>query len=278
MKKLIVVQLAAAVAMMLCVSCQDLPPEGATPIVVDFEEAELGQLTLEGYNPTTYENVLSGKEQAVLCTDSENQLNGCMLFDDILYSESGANFGSFYSDFKELWGGVFETVYAFVISSNNNLEVATVHNQYSVYSATNGDNKFAVAYDPTWFTPEWQSRYGIYDLSTIEFDEAVKPLSVKVANSTYNYLQIMQNDPNAHLAIKAMGYLDGVQVSEQSFYLANDGRIVSDWKSVSLAGLGTVDKICFTVDWNHTSSKVQSPEMWCPFGFCIDDLRFTLVK
>lgn len=250
--------------------------ENPNAVRVDFEEAVLGTFTLEGYNPTTYENVLAGKAQATLCGDSQNQLNGCMLFDDILYSENGANFGSFFSDFSALWGGTFDTTYAFAISSNHNLTVATVHNQYSVYSATNGDNKFAVAYDGTWWSPTYQNRYGEYDLPTIEFDDVVKPLSVKVANTTYAYLQIMQNDPNVDFAIKAMGYLDGAQVSDISMSLADSGEVIDNWKSVSLSGLGKVDKICFTVDWAQTSSEVKAPEEWCPFSFCIDDLKFEI--
>ena len=273
MKKLIVVQLAAVVAMMVGVSCQPLPPKVVKPIVVDFEEATLGKLTLDGYNPTTYEDVLAGKAMATLCTDSANKLNGSQLFDGILYSENGANFGSFFSDFLTLWGGTFDTVYAFVISSNNELTVATVHNQYSVYSATNGDNKFAVAYDGTWWSPTYQNRYGVYDLPTIEFDAPVEPVSVKVANTTYAYLQIMQNDPNVCFAMKAVGYLDNDQIAEVPIILAANGNVVTDWKSVSLEGLGKVNKICFTVDWSRTSSKVKAPEEWCPFSFCIDDLR-----
>lgn len=268
----------ALISAVVLASCQDLPPEVIAPIVVDFEEAELGELTLEGYNPTTYNNVLAGKAEASLCSDESSQLKGCMLFDDILYTEHNAGFGSFYSDFKELWGGVYDTVYAFVISSNNELTVATVHNQFSVYSATNGDNKFAVGYDATWFTPEWQNRYGVYDLPTVEFDEPVEPVSVKVANTTYVYQQIMQNDPKANFAIKAVGYLDGAEVSVRSFYLANQGNVVADWKAISLESLGKVDKICFTVDWSCTSSDVKSPEMWCPFGLCIDDLKYKLVE
>lgn len=278
MKKLIVVQLAAVVAMMFGVSCQPLPPEVVKPIVVNFEEATLGELTLDGYNPTTYEDVLAGKAMATLCSDSANKLNGSQLFDGILYSENGANFGSFFSDFLTLWGGVFDTVYAFVVSSNNNLEVDTVHNQYSVYSATNAKNKFAVAYDITWWSPTYQERYGVYDQSTIEFDEPVQPMSAKVANTTYVYLQIQKNDPNVYFAMKAVGYLDGVQCSEVPIVLAANGTVVSDWKSVSLTELGVVDKICFTVDWERTSSKIKSPEAWCPFGFCIDDFAFRIAE
>lgn len=255
-----------------CESPSEITPKGEV-ITIDFEEAELGSLTLDGYNPTTYEKVLAGKTRATLCEDSSNQLHGCLLFDDILYSENGANFGSFFSDFKELWGGVFDTVYAFVISSNNNLEVATVHNQYSVYSTTNGSNKFAVAYDGTWWSPTHQNRYGEYDLPTIIFDSPVKPISVKVANSTYTYLQIMANDPNVRFAIKALGYLDGEQTSKATITLADQGSVISDWTTLSLSALGKVDKVSFTVDWEHTSSKVKAPEEWCPFSFCIDDLK-----
>ena len=263
----------------VCTSCQDNPPQDIqTAYTVDFEEAELGTLTLDGYNPMTYTNVLAGKAQASLCSDASNHLVGCMLFDDIIYSEQGANFGSFYSDFKELWDGTYDTTYAFVISANNELTVDTVHNQYSVYSATNGDNKFAIANDAIWFSPTYQDRHGVYDLPTIEFDKPAKPVSVKIANATYTYLQIKKNDPKVNLAVKAMGYLDGEQVSEMSFYLANNGNIVSNWKSISLEKLGTVDKICFTTDWQRTSSEVKAPEMWCPFSFCIDDLKFNFAK
>ena len=269
----------AAVVALVSVSCLNSPPYDVTKSkVVDFEEAELGSLTLDGYNPATYEDVLAGKAQASLCSDESNHLVGCMLFDDILYSESGANIGSFYSDFKELWGGTFDTTYAFVISSNNELTVDTVHNQYSVYSATNGDNKFAIANDAIWFSPTYQDRHGVYDLPTIEFDKPAKPISVKIANATYTYLQILKNDPKVNYAVKAMSYLDGEQVSELSFYLAHNGNIVTDWKSISLTALGTVDKICFTTDWQHTSSEVKAPEMWCPFSFCIDDLTFKFAE
>lgn len=259
----------------VCVGCEiGSDGEFDDAVTVDFEEAVLGTLVLDGYNPATYEDVLAGKAQASLCNDADNQLNGCLLFDDILYSENGANFGSFFSDFKALWGGTFDTAYAFVISSNNDMEVATVHNQYSVYSATNGDNKFAVAYDVTWWSPTYQNRYGEYDLPTIVFDKPVEPLKMRVANTTYAYLQIMKNDPNMCFAIKAIGYLDGVQTSEVSFSLASFGNVIADWKTIALHKLDKVDKICFTVDWERTSSEVKSPEEWCPFSFCIDDLQF----
>ena len=275
MKKTTFSVVAATVAVMCCVACQNSrPPEVMVAKIVDFEEAVLGSLTLDGFNPATYDNVLAGKAQASLCSDEDNQLNGCLLFDDILYSENGANLGSFFSDFKALWGGTFDTTYAFVISSNNDMEVATVHNQYSVYSPTNGNNKFAVAYDGTWWSPTYQNRYGEYDLPTIVFDKPVKPLTIKVANTTYAYLQIMKNDPNVCFAIKVTGYLDGVQTSKMSFNLASYGNVVADWKTVALQRLGSVDKICFTVDWEGTSSEVKAPEEWCPFSFCIDDLQF----
>lgn len=273
MKSLMLWMKAAAISVAVCTSCLNSPPyQVQKSDIVDFEEAVLGTLTLDGYNPTTYENVLAGKSQASICTDANNQLNGSLLFDGILYSECSANFGSFFSDFSTLWGGTFDTVYAFVISSNNELTVATVHNQYSVYSATNGDNKFAVAYDGTWWSPTYQNRYGVYDLPTIEFDAPVEPVSVKVANTTYAYLQIMQNDPNVCFAMKAVGYLDNDQIAEVPIILAANGNVVTDWKSISLEGLGKVNKICFTVDWSRTSSKVKAPEEWCPFSFCIDDL------
>ena len=277
MKKSIFSVVVAVVAVATCISCTNSPAYeqgGKKATMVDFEEAALGKLTLEGYNPTTYEDVLAGKSLATTCSDPDNQLNGSLLFDDILYSESGANFGSFFSDFSTLWGGTFDTVYAFVISSNTNLEVATVHNQYSVYSPTNGKNKFAVAYDGTWWSPTYQNRYGVYDLPTVEFDSAVEPVSIKVANTTYVYLQIMDNDPNVCFAMKAVGYLNGEEVAEVPIILAANGNVVADWKSVSLTGLGRVDKICFTVDWSRTHSETKAPETWCPFSFCIDNLSF----
>ena len=105
-----------------------------------------------------------------------------------------------------------------------------------------------------------------------------QPLSAKIANATYVYQQIMQNDPNLCFAMKAVGYLGGDQVSEMSFYLANRGNIVTNWKSISLESLGTVDKICFTVDWARTSSEVKAPESWCPFGFCLDNFTFRIAE
>ncbi len=275
MKKLSFSVALLVVAMFVGVSCADNPDNtDLKTTVVDFEEAVLGELTLDGYNPTTYEDVLAGKSQAATCIDPQNQLNGSLLFDDVLYSENGANFGSFFSDFSTLWGGTFDAVYGFALSSNNNLEVATVHNQYSVYSPTNGDNKFAVAYDVTWWSPTYQPRYGVYDVPTVVFDRAVKPMSVKVANTTYVCLQAMKNDPNVRFAMKAVGYLAGEVVAEVPIVLASNGKVITDWKAVSLRKLGRVDKICFTVDWSRTSSDVVAPEMWCPFGLCMDDLKF----
>lgn len=265
---------ALAAATLLCVACEKDDIDTLSDVVtIDFEEAVLGKLTLAGYNPASYENVLTGKHLAALCDDASHQLNGCMLFDEVLYRENGAGFGSFFSDFSMVWGGVFETTYAFSISSNSNMEVGTVHNQYSVYSTTNGANKFAIGYDGNWYSPTFQQRYGNYDKPTIVFEEEVEPVSVSVANSTYTYLQIMQNDPKCCYAVKALGYRGGEQVSELSITLADKGTIVKNWSTVSLQGLGSVDKIVFTVDWAKTSSEVQSPEMWCPFTFCIDNLK-----
>ncbi len=276
MKRLQIKIVTFVAVVMSAVACTEGDGDGQKEswnVVVDFEEAVLGELTLDGYNPTVYQNVLAGKAQATLCTNADNQLVGCMLFDDILYSEQGVHIGSFFSDFKELWGGTFDTTYAFVISANNNMEVATVHNQYSVYSATNDNNKFAVAYDGTWWSPTYQNRYGTYDLPTVEFDSAVTPVSVDVANTTYTYLQIRENDPNVCFAIKAVGYLDGEEGSSLSIPLAENGRVISDWTTVALTALGRVDKICFTVDWSATSSAVKAPEEWCPFSFCVDNLK-----
>ena len=40
-----------------------------------------------------------------------------------------------------------------------------------------------------------------------------------------------------------------------------------------MSGLGVVDKVTFTVDWDNTSSAVKSPEKWLPFYWCMDDVK-----
>ena len=153
--------LAFAFVAIISVACSTDDNDGIEPggngsdksVVIDFEEAELGDVTLDGYNPTTYHNVLTGKPLAEKCVDEDNvYLVDCMVYDGLLYAENGVSFGSFYSDFEALWGGVYDTCYGFVMSSNNDIEEGTVANQYSVYSATNGANKFAVAYDCLLYT------------------------------------------------------------------------------------------------------------------------------
>ena len=70
----------AVILAFVSVSCQPLPPEVEKLTVVDFEEAVLGELTLEGYNPTTYKNVLAGKAHAMLCTDAAESKYGFIVF------------------------------------------------------------------------------------------------------------------------------------------------------------------------------------------------------
>ena len=246
-------------------------PEPAT--VVDFEEAELGDITMDGYNPTTYHNVLTGKPQAELCVDEDNAyLVDCMVYDGLLYTENGVSFGSFYSDFKELWGGIYDTCYGFVFSSNHDVEDGTVANQYSVYSATNGDNKFAVAYDGSWWSPTYQQLYGAYDLSTFVLEKSATVRSAKFALTTYTYKTIMATDPNVNYAIKATGYINGTETATLSIVLAENGAVLTDWTEVDLSALGEVDKVTFTIDWSNTSSAVKGPETWLPFYWCMDDV------
>lgn len=246
----------------------------ASAVTVDFEEAELGDVTLEGYNPTTYHNVLTGKPLAEKCVDEDNvYLVDCMVYDGLLYAENGVSFGSFYSDFEALWGGVYDTCYGFVMSSNNDIEEGTVANQYSVYSATNGANKFAVAYDGSWWSPTYQRLYGTYDLATFVLEKSGTVRSADFANTTYTYKTIMATDPNVNYAIKATGYLNGSETATLSVALAKNGTLLTDWTEVDMSGLGVVDKVTFTVDWDNTSSAVKSPEQWLPFYWCIDNVK-----
>lgn len=202
----------------------------------------------------TYEKILWGLERA------EDNGEGVKIFDDILYSESGLNFPSFYSDKYEtfdMWGGV-------AFSYNYDKENVGVENQFSAYTRYATSNVFAVLYDLGGFNDSQ------YERPIITLDAPKTLVSIDVTNTVFAY------DYCANTTVKdfyfdmiVTGYNAGVETGSAKISLAKDGKIVGDWtRIVGLSELGSVDKLAFTFDSNDKTGEYLNVPAYC----CIDNI------
>lgn len=222
--------------------------------IVTFESAEL--LTGTGGLPYTFNNILWGAEAA------EEGDHG-LWYDGIIYSESGVNFGNFYTDYA----GYYDTWGGFAISSNNNLLDITYANQFSVYASS--ASKFAIAYDQGGYNGAQ------YERPVITFDAPRSVISARVANAVMTYAYATAN-PNGSkeeeplwFAVEATGYNGENLAGTLEIKLVDGGVPVSGWREVDFSALGEVDKITFTTDCNDKNDYGNL----VPAYFCIDDIK-----
>ena len=275
MKKLWILALAAAVAATACEKEENGPDNGGKKpqvncTVVDFEEALLATVIYDGFTPATYSNVLEGKALATICDDEDSWFDGSLFYDGILYTEHGLSIGTMFNDGEWMGYGTFDTWSGFAVSSNCNAESSDYANQFSVWKADNGANKFAVGYD----SPRGGfGEMAEYDTPTILLDEPKVIYSIDFMNTAYTANTIASFDPNAAYVLKVEGYNGATETGSLNVALAGNGKVVSDWLTVNLTSLGEVDKVRIMVDMSKTASSVSNPMGWMPLYFCIDNIK-----
>ncbi len=122
----------------------------------------------------------------------------------------------------------------------------------------------------------------------IHFSAATNLSSVKLTNSTYAYLSMMNGDDFAKkfggedgndpdwFKVTIKGYKENTLTDSVDFYLADfrfednsEDYIVKEWKNVDLTSLGEIDSLSFSL----SSSDVGQYGMNTPAYFCLDNLQ-----
>lgn len=188
-------------------------------------------------------------------------------------NDGGLTFGSasFYNNYNieyDYWEG-------FAFSNKIDMTTPGWENQYSAFLKNGGhyQNVYSISY----VTGE---------NSTITFSHDVNPVTVKITNSTWAYLSMINGDAFSKkfeqddwfkLTIK--GY-DGNEQEKGiiDFYLADYRNtphyIINEWTDVDLSSLKNVKKIVF----NLSSTDNGDWGMNTPAYFCMDDLMVEYEK
>ena len=103
-----------------------------------------------------------------------------------------------------------------------------------------------------------------------------EPQACFVTNSAYAYTSMKEGDAYAKkfgeddwFLLTATGYLDGVKVGTAEHYLAQNGKIADTWEIFDLSGIGTVDRVEFSL----SSSDNGEWGMNTPAYFCLDNFN-----
>lgn len=179
-----------------------------------------------------------------------------------------ASFNNSYDADWGAWSG-------FAFSNVTDTETAGWSNQYSAYVASgpNANNNYAVSYVAG-------------TEANITFTSEVNLRSVKITNSTYAYLSILNGDEHNRkfedgdwFLLTIVGHNSEDEIlGQETFYLADfrnsASLIVDDWTKVDLSSLKGVTKIVF-----HLSSSDNGDwGMNTPAYFCMDDLVYTYMN
>jgi hypothetical protein len=179
-----------------------------------------------------------------------------------------ATFNNSYNADWAAWSG-------FAISNVTDTATAGWTNQYSAYIASgpNANNNYAVSYVAG-------------TEANITFTSEVNLRSVKITNSTYAYLSILNGDEYNRkfedgdwFLLTIVGHNSEDEIlGQETFYLADfrnsASLIVDDWTKVDLSSLKGVTKIVF-----HLSSSDNGDwGMNTPAYFCMDDLVYTYMN
>ena len=163
---------------------------------------------------------------------------------------------------SDTWGG-------FVLSQHANKTLpedpdTNWYNQFDVWAAggANGSATFAVGYDGNTAGAGW-SQPQDYNAPQIDFAEAVKPVCVYMANSSYTYSTFSGAATDTY-AVKITGWLKGTEGKSVTCTLVEGATRVEDWVKVDLTSLGEVDKLIFTA--------IIAADSYTPCYFCLDDL------
>jgi hypothetical protein len=171
----------------------------------------------------------------------------------------------------------------FVYSQKADIITPGFDNQYSVYDATNGTNKFALYYPP----------FGTDAFASFPAGVEYTIRSISICNSSYTALSMKNGDNYSKkfggttgndkdwFKMTAIGYnAAGDSVKSVDFYLADyrfddnsKDYIVSKWTTVDLSSLGKINKMTFRL--SSTDNSVWG--MNTPAYVCLDNLKYEVV-
>jgi hypothetical protein len=196
------------------------------------------------------------------------------------FVSGGSAFSNSYSpDFGGIWHG-------WAISSMTDTTTPGFTNQYSAItgSGANGSQTYAVAFP---FDELGAVSPTHPDASHVNLAAGTSPASVKVTNTTFAYLSMLNGDsfakkfgPGDFFQLTISGYDSlggtGTKVGEVDFYLANflgsNSYIVNTWQTVDLTSLKGAKSLRFGLE---SSDNDPNFGMNTPAYFAADDLRVT---
>ncbi len=168
------------------------------------------------------------------------------------------------------WGEYGTSWDGFVYSTMTATTYASLDDQYNscVGHGANDSKTFAVVY--------YNSYAKILPTVARKDRASFEPQACFVTNSAYAYTSMKEGDAYAKkfgeedwFLITATGYLDDVRVGTAEYYLAQNGQIADDWGIFDLSGIGTVDRVLFSL----SSSDNGEWGMNTPAYFCLDNFN-----
>lgn len=168
------------------------------------------------------------------------------------------------------WGEYGTSWDGFAYSTMTATTYASLDDQYNcvVGHGANDSKTFAVVYYNSY--AKILPTVGRKDRASFE------PQACFVTNSAYAYTSMKEGDAyakkfdeNDWFLITATGFLDDVRVGTAEYYLAQNGQIADDWGIFDLSGIGTVDRVLFSL----SSSDNGEWGMNTPAYFCLDNFN-----
>ena len=168
------------------------------------------------------------------------------------------------------WGEYGTSWDGFAYSTMTAKTYASLDDQYNscVGHGANDSKTFAVVY--------YNSYAKILPTIARKDGASFEPQACFVTNSAYAYTSMKEGDAyakkfdeNDWFLITATGYLDDVRVGTAEYYLAQNGQIADDWGIFDLSGIGTVDRVLFSL----SSSDNGEWGMNTPAYFCLDNFN-----
>lgn len=168
------------------------------------------------------------------------------------------------------WGEYGTSWDGFAYSTMTATTYASLDDQYNscVGHGANDSKTFAVVY--------YNSYAKILPTVARKDGASFEPQACFVTNSAYAYTSMKEGDAyakkfdeNDWFLITATGYLDDVRVGTAEYYLAQNGQIADDWGIFDLSGIGTVDRVLFSL----SSSDNGEWGMNTPAYFCLDNFN-----
>lgn len=193
-----------------------------------------------------------------------------------LFNSVGVTFENNFNTSYGSWDG-------FVYSQKADILTSGINNQYSVYDATNGTNKFALYYPP----------FGADAIASFPAGIEYTVKNISICNSTYTALSMKNGDNYSKkfggttgndkdwFKMTAIGYnAAGDSVKSVDFYLADyrfddnsKDYIVSKWTTVDLSSLGKINKMTFRL----SSTDNSAWGMNTPAYVCLDNIKYEVV-